>query len=48
MNKIKKVGVWPVGLVGGLNAETPVLDSSGKFIIFTLLVKQGELYRRKI
>nr|XP_008192881.1 PREDICTED: galactosylgalactosylxylosylprotein 3-beta-glucuronosyltransferase I [Tribolium castaneum] len=26
MNKIKTVGVWPVGLVGGLNAETPVLD----------------------
>ncbi|XP_044254608.1 galactosylgalactosylxylosylprotein 3-beta-glucuronosyltransferase I [Tribolium madens] len=26
MNKIKRVGVWPVGLVGGLNAETPILD----------------------
>ncbi|CAG9854050.1 unnamed protein product [Phyllotreta striolata] len=24
--KIKKVGVWPVGLVGGLNVETPILD----------------------
>ncbi|CAH1104933.1 unnamed protein product [Psylliodes chrysocephalus] len=24
--KIKKVGVWPVGLVGGFNVETPVLD----------------------
>jgi len=30
MTKIKKVGVWPVGLVGGLNAETPLLDKSGK------------------
>ncbi|RZB66648.1 galactosylgalactosylxylosylprotein 3-beta-glucuronosyltransferase I, partial [Asbolus verrucosus] len=26
MIKVKKVGVWPVGLVGGLNAETPILD----------------------
>ena len=26
MAKVKKVGVWPVGLVGGLNAETPILD----------------------
>jgi galactosylgalactosylxylosylprotein 3-beta-glucuronosyltransferase 3 len=26
MAKIKKVGVWPVGLVGGLNAESPILD----------------------
>lgn len=24
--KVKKVGVWPVGLVGGLNAETLILD----------------------
>ncbi|XP_018570379.1 galactosylgalactosylxylosylprotein 3-beta-glucuronosyltransferase I [Anoplophora glabripennis] len=24
--KVKKVGVWPVGLVGGLNAETPIID----------------------
>ncbi|KAJ3657716.1 hypothetical protein Zmor_009501 [Zophobas morio] len=31
MAKVKKVGVWPVGLVGGLNAETPILDEkSGK------------------
>ncbi|KAF2902547.1 hypothetical protein ILUMI_03647 [Ignelater luminosus] len=24
--KVKKVGVWPVGLVGGLNAEAPIID----------------------
>ncbi|KAL3265392.1 hypothetical protein HHI36_009598 [Cryptolaemus montrouzieri] len=24
--KVRNVGVWPVGLVGGLNLETPVLD----------------------
>ncbi|XP_045479762.1 galactosylgalactosylxylosylprotein 3-beta-glucuronosyltransferase I isoform X1 [Harmonia axyridis] len=24
--KVHKVGVWPVGLVGGLNLETPLLD----------------------
>lgn len=24
--KVKKVGVWPVGLVGGLNAEAPIVD----------------------
>ncbi|XP_031339672.1 galactosylgalactosylxylosylprotein 3-beta-glucuronosyltransferase I [Photinus pyralis] len=29
--KVKKVGVWPVGLVGGLNAETLILDpNTGK------------------
>lgn len=27
MAKIKKVGVWPVGLVGGLNVEAPILDA---------------------
>lgn len=26
ISKVKKVGVWPVGLVGGLNAEAPILD----------------------
>lgn len=26
MTKIKKVGIWPVGLVGGLSAEVPLLD----------------------
>ncbi|CAG9765467.1 unnamed protein product [Ceutorhynchus assimilis] len=25
--KVKKVGVWPVGLVGGLNAEIPIVHS---------------------
>ncbi|VEN36155.1 unnamed protein product [Callosobruchus maculatus] len=28
IRKVKKVGVWPVGLVGGLNVETPILDSA--------------------
>ncbi|KAK9872157.1 hypothetical protein WA026_016211 [Henosepilachna vigintioctopunctata] len=26
LTKIENVGVWPVGLVGGLNIETPILD----------------------
>ncbi|XP_022901543.1 galactosylgalactosylxylosylprotein 3-beta-glucuronosyltransferase I-like isoform X2 [Onthophagus taurus] len=26
MRKIKKVGIWPVGLVGGFNAEAPIVD----------------------
>lgn len=26
MTKIKKVGIWPVGLVGGLSAEQPIVD----------------------
>ncbi|KAJ8922710.1 hypothetical protein NQ315_007745 [Exocentrus adspersus] len=26
IEKVKKVGVWPVGLVGGLNAEAPIID----------------------
>lgn len=31
--KVKKVGVWPVGLVGGLNAETLILDQhTGKVV----------------
>lgn len=30
MRKIKRVGVWPVGLVGGLKVEKPIVDSSGK------------------
>lgn len=29
--KVKKVGVWPVGLVGGWNAEAPIVDpNTGK------------------
>ncbi|KAK9688133.1 Glycosyltransferase family 43 [Popillia japonica] len=30
IRKVRKVGVWPVGLVGGLNAEAPVVDTTGK------------------
>ncbi|XP_066252909.1 galactosylgalactosylxylosylprotein 3-beta-glucuronosyltransferase I [Euwallacea similis] len=26
--KVKRVGVWPVGLVGGLNAEVPLVDQN--------------------
>lgn len=33
ISKVKRVGVWPVGLVGGLNAELPILDEkTGKVI----------------
>ncbi|GJQ81492.1 GlcAT-I [Trypoxylus dichotomus] len=33
MRKIRKVGVWPVGLVGGFNAEAPDVDpKTGKVI----------------
>lgn len=28
MAKVQKVGVWPVGLVGGLNAEFPIVDKA--------------------
>uniref|UniRef100_A0A914RLL3 Galactosylgalactosylxylosylprotein 3-beta-glucuronosyltransferase n=1 Tax=Parascaris equorum TaxID=6256 RepID=A0A914RLL3_PAREQ len=28
MRHVKKVGVWPVGIVGGLIVETPILDGS--------------------
>jgi Glycosyltransferase family 43. len=33
MRKIKKVGIWPVGLVGGLKVEKPVVQD-GKVIGF--------------
>ncbi|CAH0560566.1 unnamed protein product [Brassicogethes aeneus] len=33
IDKVKKVGVWPVGLVGGLNVETPILDETGVKIL---------------
>lgn len=29
---IKSVGVWPVGLVGGLMVEKPLINSKGKVI----------------
>lgn len=33
MRSIRKVGVWPVGLVGGLMVERPIISaSSGKVI----------------
>lgn len=34
MSKINKVGVWPVGLVGGLNAEAPVVENGKSNKIF--------------
>lgn len=34
--KVKRVGVWPVGLVGGFNLETPVINpSTGKVVNYT-------------
>ncbi|XP_076752609.1 glucuronyltransferase I [Xylocopa sonorina] len=33
MVKIKKVGVWPVGLVGGLMVEKPICDNSTNKVI---------------
>lgn len=32
MRHTKRVSVWPVGLVGGLMVERPLLDSSGHVI----------------
>lgn len=29
IRKIKRVGVWPVGLVGGLMVEKPIVNSQG-------------------
>lgn len=37
MAKIKRVGVWPVGLVGGLNAESPIVDSKTGIICFSVI-----------
>lgn len=33
MTKIKRVGVWPVGLVGGLMVEKPLLDKVTKKVV---------------
>lgn len=33
MEKIKKVGVWPVGLVGGLMVERPICDNATNKVI---------------
>lgn len=33
MEKINKVGVWPVGLVGGLMVEKPICDNMTNTII---------------
>ncbi|KHN87042.1 putative glucuronosyltransferase sqv-8 [Toxocara canis] len=38
MRYVKKVGVWPVGIVGGLLVETPILDG-GKVSSFNALWK---------
>lgn len=32
MRYTKKVSVWPVGLVGGLMVEKPLLDTSGHVV----------------
>lgn len=42
MSRIKKVGVWPVGLVGGLMLEKPICDKATKKVIgFNSLWKPG-------
>lgn len=33
MQKIQKVGVWPVGLVGGLMVEKPICDNATNKVI---------------
>lgn len=33
MRKIRKVGVWPVGLVGGLMVEKPICDNATNKVI---------------
>ncbi|CEF61163.1 Glycosyl transferase, family 43-containing protein [Strongyloides ratti] len=33
IRQIKKVGIWPVGIVGGLLAETPLISSKSRKII---------------
>lgn len=33
MRKVHKVGVWPVGLVGGMMVERPIVDTSGKKVL---------------
>lgn len=40
MTKIKKVGVWPVGLVGGLMVERPICDNATNRVLrFTAVWK---------
>uniref|UniRef100_A0A8D8ZZR6 Galactosylgalactosylxylosylprotein 3-beta-glucuronosyltransferase n=1 Tax=Cacopsylla melanoneura TaxID=428564 RepID=A0A8D8ZZR6_9HEMI len=34
MRRVKRVGVWPVGLVGGLKVEKPLVNAQGKVIGF--------------
>lgn len=31
MRRVKKVGVWPVGVVGGLLAEHALIDGQGEY-----------------
>lgn len=40
IRNIEKVGVWPVGLVGGLLVETPLLSLSGQIIDFNAAWKK--------
>lgn len=38
------MGVWPVGLVGGLNVETPILDSrTGKALFFIIMLVDNKI-----
>uniref|UniRef100_A0AC34R3S2 Galactosylgalactosylxylosylprotein 3-beta-glucuronosyltransferase n=1 Tax=Panagrolaimus sp. JU765 TaxID=591449 RepID=A0AC34R3S2_9BILA len=39
MRKINKIGIWPVGIVGGMIVETPILASNGTIVGFNSIWK---------
>ena len=39
MRHIERAGVWPVGIVGGLIAETPIISPNGSITGFTSVWK---------
>uniref|UniRef100_A0A8R1HI48 Galactosylgalactosylxylosylprotein 3-beta-glucuronosyltransferase n=1 Tax=Caenorhabditis japonica TaxID=281687 RepID=A0A8R1HI48_CAEJA len=40
MRKVNNAGVWPVGIVGGLFVETPILGENGSIIDFNAVWKR--------
>ncbi|XP_074601591.1 galactosylgalactosylxylosylprotein 3-beta-glucuronosyltransferase sqv-8-like [Brevipalpus obovatus] len=44
MRDTKKVSCWPVGLVGGLLVERPIVDDDGKVVSFNSVWKPERLY----
>ncbi|EGT51833.1 hypothetical protein CAEBREN_11722 [Caenorhabditis brenneri] len=40
MRKVQKAGVWPVGIVGGMFVETPILAKNGSIIDFNAVWKR--------